>query len=168
MNEGCEFMVPKDIAIKLANNPAHQLMDNDRDAYRVPPNIVFPEDVDLLKLEMSKVIHRYKDKYVAIHKIRCDQYDIVSNACDIPASSIKHMLNGRQRITRHQLGKFCVGLKLSIEEAQQLFKWQGRSLSVGEDAFDTVVYYALKDKDDIWDFIDEAAEIAKVNLHKEN
>ena len=161
-------MVPKDIAINLANNPASNLIDSNGATYRVPPNVVVGPDVESLKLEMSKIIHRYKDKYVAIHKTRCDQYDIVSNACDIPASSIKHMLNGRQRITRHQLGKFCVGLKLSIEEAQQLFRWQGRSLSVGEDAFDTVVYYALKDEDDIWDFIDEAAEIAKVNLHKEN
>lgn len=168
-------MVPKDIAIKLANNPASNLINNNGATYRVPPDvidIVGPDVKSLeeksLKLEMSKIIHTYKDKYVAIHKTRCDQYDIVSNACDIPVSSIKHMLSGRQRITRHQLGKFCVGLKLSIEEAQQLFRWQGRSLSVGEDAFDTVVYYALKDEDDIWDFIDEAAEIAKVNLHKEN
>ena len=161
-------MVPKDIAINLANNPASNLIDSNGATYRVPPNVVVGPDVESLKLEMSKIIHRYKDKYVAIHKTRCDQYELVSNACDIPVSSIKHMLTGRQRITRHQLGKFCVGLKLSIEEAQQLFRWQGRSLSVGEDAFDTVVYYALKDEDDIWDFIDEAAEIAKVNLHKEN
>ncbi len=163
-------MVPKDIAIKLANNPASNLINNNGATYRVPIEVkgTVGPDVESLKLEMSKIIHRYKDKYVAIHKTGCDQYDIVSNACDIPVSSIKHMLSGRQRITRHQLGKFCVGLKLCIEEAQQLFRWQGRSLSVGEDAFDTVVYYALKDEDDIWDFIDEAAEIAKVNLHKEN
>ena len=68
-------MVPKDIAIKLANNPASNLINNNGATYRVPDKFkgrVGP-DVKSLKLEMSKIIHRYKDKYVAIHKTACDQ-----------------------------------------------------------------------------------------------
>ena len=57
-------MVPKDIAIKLANNPASNLINNNGATYRVPPDVkdkVRP-DVDSLKLEMSKIIHRYVEK----------------------------------------------------------------------------------------------------------
>ena len=49
-------MVPKDIAIKLANNPAPKLIDSNREAYRVPQPVrgrVKPCP-ELLKLEMME------------------------------------------------------------------------------------------------------------------
>ena len=67
-------------------------------------------------------------------------------------------------MSRKILAKFCVGLKLSLEEADELFELHSGKLNLTND-FDCVVYYALKTKDNIDDFIAEMKEKVGVDLN---
>ena len=66
-------------------------------------------------------------------------------------------------MTRTQLAKFCVGLKLPIEDADGLFLMQGGSLNLSND-FDYVVYHALEDGDDVYSFIDDVRTYTDVRI----
>ena len=66
-------------------------------------------------------------------------------------------------LTRNFLAKFTVGLKLDIEESNELFRKHSGELNLTND-FDYIVYHALKSKDNIEFFLDEVYEYLGINL----
>ena len=81
-------------------------------------------------------------------------YDAIEAACCISATSLKKVINGSDKVTRKFLYKFAVGLKMSIEEANQFFALCGGELH-DDYLEDCICKCALRDKDDIYSFIDE-------------
>lgn len=90
-------------------------------------------------------------------------YNIIEKCCRIPNDTMKKALNGRYKLTRNFLAKFTVGLKLDIEEANELFRKHSGELNLTND-FDYIVYHALKSKDNIDFFLDEVYEYLGINL----
>jgi hypothetical protein len=88
----------------------------------------------------------------------------VADRCDIPYNTYKKYIGLKRQITRVALAKFAVGLRLSLDDANKLFRLQGGELNETND-FDYIIIHALMDKDDIQDFQDEVKQYTRVNIH---
>lgn len=130
---------------------------------RVPKGFQPSQNQKDLAFRIGNIVQEYKAKYQEEHPGRCSQYTLVEKACDIPTDTIKRLITGRTRVTRTQLAKFCVGLKLPIEDADGLFLMQGGNLNLSND-FDYVVYHALEDGDDVYSFIDDVRTYTDVRI----
>ena len=62
------------------------------------------------------------------------------------------------KITRVAIGKLCVGLTMSVEESNELFKLEGHSLEPENNLFDAIVVDALQCGDDVDVFIETCKE----------
>lgn len=83
-------------------------------------------------------------------------YEALEEKCQISVSTFKYALKGDKRYTanRRFLYKFVVGLKLSLEEANELFELENGRLN--ESCLeDLICMCALRDNDDIYEFIEE-------------
>ena len=69
---------------------------------------------------------------------------------------------GRNNVSRNVLGKVCVGAKLTVEEAHELFVLQGYALDPVNNLFDAIVVCCLKKKDDIYEMISMCQEYGVV------
>ena len=74
-----------------------------------------------------------------------------------------NIITGKYNITRNFLAKFVVGLKLGIEEANELFYLESGKLNL-TNSFDYIIYHALEDKDLIDFFIEEVEKYTKIKL----
>ncbi|WP_033169250.1 helix-turn-helix domain-containing protein [Selenomonas sp. ND2010] len=143
---------------------SHGIIDMpQQSACRVPKGFQPMQNQKELAFKIGNIVQEYKAKYQEEHPGRCSQYALVEKACDIPIDTIKRLITGRTRVTRTQLAKLCVGLKLPIENADRLFFMQGGLLNLSND-FDYIVYHALADGDDIYSFIGEVREYTKVRI----
>ena len=107
----------------------------------------FLEEYDELALDMSDMI----EDYVAEHHLR-PKYEKLEELTHLSATTIKHSINGKDRITRTTLYKLSVGLGLSVSRANELFRKCGGALR--EDCLeDYICIRALKDGDDVARFI---------------
>lgn len=78
--------------------------------------------------------------------------------CNIPMSTYMQYISGKKRHpSRAFISKLCVGLKLSLEESNKLLKAHSGELNLTNDA-DAITYYAIEDKDDIFDYEKELLE----------
>ena len=90
---------------------------------------------------------------------------MMESACAVSYELVKKYLNGSRRVTRDALAKLCVGMHLSVEEAQPLFQLEGHSLEPEINLLDALVVDALNCKDDI-DVFAEGCEKYGLNLFK--
>lgn len=81
-------------------------------------------------------------------------YDAIEAACCVSTTSLKKVINGSDKVTRKFLYKFTVGLKMSLEEANQFFALCGGELH-DDSLEDCICKGALRDGDDIYSFIEE-------------
>jgi hypothetical protein len=86
-------------------------------------------------------------------------------ACGVSYELIKKNISGKRRITRATLAKLCVGMGLSVEKAQELFRLEGHSLEPDINRLDAIVVDALQCGDDISTFFEECEEFG-LNLFK--
>ena len=143
---------------------SHGIIDmSQKSASRVPKGFQPSQNQRDLAFRIGNIVQEYKVKYKEEHPGRCSQYTLVEKACDIPADTIKRLITGRTRVTRTQLAKLCVGLKLPIEDADRLFLMQGGTLNLSND-FDYIIYHALEDGDDVYSFIDEVRKYTEVRI----
>lgn len=139
-------------------------------AYRVPAGWTptqLPDDLkgrhsDLRKNVAEIIIEEHRC-YEEKEKEKIGFLPLVEKKCNIPEDTMKKMQSGKRRFTREQLAKFCVGFKLPIEKADELFLLQGGRLNLTND-FDFIVYHALKTKDDIEIFCDEVLNYLHIEL----
>lgn len=130
-------------------------------AYRVPAGwtpIQLPDDLkgrhSQLRVKVTEIMGEEQRYYEERERKTIGTFPLVEKKCNIPEDTMKKMQSGRRRFTREQLAKFCIGFKLPIEKADDLFLLQGGRLNLTND-FDFIVYHALKTKDDIEVFCDE-------------
>ena len=143
---------------------SHGIIDmSHKSVCRVPKGFQPSQNQKDLAFRIGNIVQEYKAKYQEEHPGRCSQYTLVEKACAIPTDTIKRLITGRTRVTRTQLAKFCVGLKLPIEDAVGLFLMQGGSLNLSND-FDYVVYHALEDGEDVYSFIDDVRTYTDVRI----
>lgn len=89
-----------------------------------------------------------------------NKYESMIEICQISDTSMKRSCNGTQKITRTFLYKLTVGLKMSLDEANEYFMLCGGPLT--EFCLeDQICRCALRDKDDILVFIKQFNDIIK-------
>ena len=86
-------------------------------------------------------------------------------ACAVSYELMKKTISGKRRITRATLAKLSVGMGLSVEKAQELFRLEGHSLEPDINLLDAIVVDALQCGDDISTFFEECEEFG-LNLFK--
>ena len=121
----------------------------------------FDERLADLRIYIGDIINAYAKE----HNIK-PKYDGIEELTHISVSQIKQMINGRTNITRTSLYKLVVGLEMSLEEANKLFRMFDHELSENCRE-DFICIKALKDKDKITDFINEYNQYSKGNKLKD-
>ena len=124
---------------------------------RVPKGVEPPNDLVKLHMKIDMTVDIARQSYEKCNNKKIDLYSFVEEVCNIVSATYKSMQNGKRRWTRAQLGKLCVGLGLTPEQADELFVLQEGKLSMTNN-LDIVIYYALKDKDSVFDFCKEVKE----------
>lgn len=81
-------------------------------------------------------------------------YDKLEEECQISVTSIKQTISGRQKVTRNFLYKFTIGLRMSLDEANEYFALCGGELNL-KNREDFICYHALVDGDTIFEFIEQ-------------
>ena len=127
-------------------------------AYRLPANFI-PNNVGSNKLRgMVSNLVNDKKKEFGYKNIE----DMLEELCNIPMSTYKKYMGGKKRIpTRPFMAKLCIGLKLSIDDANVFFRAQGGELNPTNDV-DAIIYYALKTHDTVEEYEKELAEKAGI------
>ena len=109
----------------------------------------FNDDYDELKMDIGDVI----DKYVKEHNIK-PKYEGLEELTHLTATTIKHAISGRDRVTRTMLYKLTVGFKMPLAEANELFRKCGGTLK--QDCLeDYICIRALEDEDSVVQFIED-------------
>ena len=109
----------------------------------------FNEDFSELSLNVSDII----EDYVKVHQIK-PKYEGLEEITNLSTTTLKHIVSGRDQITRTILYKFTVGLGLSRDAADELFAKCGGTLK--EDCVeDYICIKALQDGDSVVQFIND-------------
>ena len=109
--------------------------------------------------ELNNLVYDKITAYTKAHNIK-PKYEGIEEMCQLTASALKKSCAGTIRITRTFLYKLTVGLKMDIDEANELFALCGGPLSELS-LEDYICINALRDKDDIIHFIDQFNEFVK-------
>lgn len=126
-------------------------------SYRLPAGYVLSNHSTVeLRKAILEVVNTLKDERKTTLSY------LIEDECDIPIDTYKKYLRGENRSpSRAFVAKLCVGLKLPVAEANKLFRIQGGELNLTNDV-DAITYYALVDKDSVFDYEEELAEKAGV------
>ena len=134
--------------------------ENDKGLMKVGPNDILniPDELKLIK-EVDMAVDKARYDYEEANNTKISLYDFVADKCNITFSLYKKLQNPTRpnKWTRAALGKLCVGLGLTIDEANELFQLQGGKLNE-TNALDKIIYCALRDKDDISFFCGEVLQ----------
>lgn len=122
-----------------------------REGVKLPPSA--EENFITLRKKLANIFVTHYDNYSKLY-VRCN----------IAESIMRKYLNGKRKITREAVAKFCVGTKLTVEQSAELFTLQGHSLEPETQRFDAIVVNALQDSDDIDIFFD-TCESQGLNLN---
>lgn len=90
-------------------------------------------------------------------------YEEILDKCQISVTALKKTIKNDIKPTRNLVYKLVVGLKLSLEEANELFALCGGPLSIDCQA-DKICMYALRDNDSIEHFIEQFEYYTKIKL----
>ena len=109
----------------------------------------FDDEIEDLRLDIADVI----DDYAREHNLK-PKYDGIEEKTHLSVSTIKQMINGNMMVTRTNLYKLVVGLKMDLEDANKLFRKLNGELRK-DCREDFICIKALDGKDDIVDFISQ-------------
>ena len=125
-------------------------------AYRFSEGDIIPqsgeEKTNILRKKLSELFFtKFDGNYAKLEAV-----------CAITKDNVMKFINqgkrGRNNVSRNVLGKVCVGAKLTVEEAQELFILQGFALDPINNLFDAIVVCCLKKEDDIYEMINMCQE----------
>ena len=122
----------------------------------------FDRQIADLRLDIARII----DEYAQEHNIK-PKYEGMEERTHLLAAQIKQLINGRANVTHTSLYKLAVGLKMTVEEAnEKLFKkFNGELRSICREDF--ICIKALEDGDDVSSFIREYNTYTKGNKLKD-
>lgn len=122
--------------------------ESDSVGYCLAPGAVLPagaeENRNLLRIRLTSLVAK-----------KFPNTGNMESSCGISYELVKKYVNGSRRVTRASLAKLCVGMGLSVEEAQDLFRLEGHSLEPEINLLDAVVVDALQCGDGISVFAEE-------------
>lgn len=138
---------------KFVNDGLHFEKTKINADFRFAPGTVLPKNPAEKTIELRK-------KLVDIIVVRFDNnLQKVEADTGVNKSSIYKFFNGsRKQISRDTLAKICVGLKLQLEESQELFVLQGYALDPEHNLLDAIVVNCLECKEEISTFMDMCLE----------
>lgn len=79
----------------------------------------------------------------------------VATKCELSDSIVQKVLTGKRAVTAEFLGKICVGLSLSIDETEELFRLYGQPLDYNRSLFEAITMCAVRDHDSIDSYVNE-------------
>ena len=116
-----------------------------------------PVNPSKLPAKVDTEVEAARVKYEEEHHKKIDIYTFVADTCNITPDAYKKMQNGSRRWTREQLGKLCIGLGFTTEQANELFQLQGGELN-RTNLLDQIIFCALRDHDTVFDYCQEVKE----------
>lgn len=90
-------------------------------------------------------------------------YSALGEDCLISVTTLKKVINGSDKVTRKFLYKFAVGLRMSLEEANEYFSLCGGQLH-DDSLEDYICKCALRDGDDIYTFAEEFERLTNTKI----
>ena len=118
-----------------------------------------------LRYMLMKLIKDYQQNRG--YKSNTKALKMFAEECRTSETTLKKCMNGSQTISRKLLYKLSVGLKMSLEEANQYFSLCGGTLR-DSDPIDYICINAIRDKDDIDLFIEQVLQYTGVKLVNKN
>lgn len=152
-------MIPKEEFEKMEFDSHGFIEPNDeRILYRLPRGYKFQNaDNTEIRIAIVEILNEIKDQRGStITKLLTDD-------CDIPMATYKQYISGKGKVTRRFIAKICIGLKLSLEKANELFKMHSGELNMTNDV-DALIYNAILTKDSIYEFEEELKERLNIEI----
>ena len=91
--------------------------------------------------------------------------NLLEDECDIRYNTYKKSM-GRKQLSRFALAKFIIGLSLSLDKANELFRLHSGELNDTND-LDYITIHALKDGDRVDSFIEEVKKYTNINVRSD-
>ena len=117
--------------------------DSEKVIYRVPSDSKPLRNDVALRNAISNLVHDIKDSRKGTTII-----ELITIHCNISYATYKQYISRSGRPTRPFIAKLAVGLGLSLDQANALFRLHSGELNLTNDA-DFVTYHALRDHDSI-------------------
>jgi hypothetical protein len=102
-----------------------------------------------LRNAIINTVHEFKDS-----RKGSTITELINYSCNIPGPTYKQYMSGKGVPTRPFIAKICVGLGLSVDKANELFRLHSGELNLTNDA-DYITYNALLSHDSIYDYEEE-------------
>lgn len=84
-----------------------------------------------------------------------NMFSYVGTKCALSESAVRNAVNGNRTVTLEFLAFLCVGLKVPMEEAEELFNLLGHPLTFGVNYFESVTMCAIRDRDEMEDYLED-------------
>lgn len=134
--------------------------------YTTPEEMTrFEKEENDLRYMLMKLLKGYQENHG--YKSNTKALEMFAEECRTSETTLKKCMNGTQTISRKLLYKLSVGLKMSLEEANQYFSLCGGNLRCS-DPIDRICINAIRDKDDIDLFIKQVLQYTGVKLVNKN
>ena len=127
-------------------------IERDRTSSRISSDAVLPDTKEKKQVQLRKRLNSL------IHEKLDGSSAKIEAACGVSYELVRKYMSGGRKVTRETLAKLCVGMGLSVEEAQQLFQLQGHSLEPDINRLDAILVDVLKCGEDIHVFYEECEE----------
>lgn len=143
--------------IKMVTNLEMQQFEQnavgeDRTAYKVTGKEMQQFDT---AWELAEKIGNKKDIFQKEKGLKAyPAYDALEELCQINATSIRKTISGTNKVTRKFLYKFTIGLRMSLDEANEYFALCGGEL-YEKNKEDYICMRAIEDGDTIFEFIEQ-------------
>lgn len=136
--------------------------------YRIKPGDILPVSD---KEKLTKLRGKIRDLFASVFAKESGKIDYgeVELKTGVSYETIKKFLAGKTNISRPVLGGIVVGAKLSLDEANELFRLHGHSLDPENVLLDCIIHCAIRDKDDYWKYWDTCVQykVDTKRTHKE-
>lgn len=125
-----------------------------QERFRLAPNVL--EAVKEKESANRKLLYR-KIQELIIRSTRdaSNMFSYVGTKCALSESAVRSAVNGKRPITQEFLAFLCVGLKVSIEEAEEMFDLFGHPLTFGFNYFESVTMCAIRDRDEMEAYLED-------------
>lgn len=128
--------------------------------YRIAPGTKLPPS------DIEKA-NKLRKKIVDIILINYDaNYAKIDADCFISETLLRKIAAGSRKVTRIVIAKLCVGAKLSLETAEELFMLQGHRLDVENNRLDAIVVSCINEKEGIEVFYEECEKYGLSDIIK--
>lgn len=133
---------------------------HEKSSYRV-------SEIDLLDMpadyeEQQSIL---REKIIELFEEKLDSKKTqVYEVCDIDRTNFGRFLSGKYGITKTNLVKFIIGLKLDMNTARELLSLNGTPLEPHVCRFDYIASLAIDDGDELDDFMDELVKFGCKNI----